>query len=201
MAKKKIQNKRSPPAGKARKKPPARGRVKSYAAGASSGDGTDSNALLGIRVAFLIHDVSRMRRSAYDEIMKPLGITRAQWWILAHLSRHDGMMQTQLADLLDVGKASVGILLERLETSGFIERRADPTDKRARRVFMQRAAHQMLKRLTAEEAKFNDFVLRELSVAEREELLRLLGTIKKVLAEFHAPGPDPTVKQLEEPLG
>ena len=49
----------------------------------------------GIRLGFLIHDVSRMRRSAYDQFMKPLGITRAQWWVLAHLSRHDGMMQTQ----------------------------------------------------------------------------------------------------------
>jgi hypothetical protein len=57
-------------------------------------------ARMGIRLAFLIHDVSRMRRSAYDQFMKPLGITRAQWWVLAHLTRHDGMMQTQLADLL-----------------------------------------------------------------------------------------------------
>src|ERR1700745_1841291 len=48
----------------------------------------------GIRLSFLIHDVSRMRRSAYDQFMKPLGVTRAQWWVLAYLSRHDGMMQT-----------------------------------------------------------------------------------------------------------
>src|ERR1700733_6630780 len=62
----------------------------------------------GIRLGFLIHDVSRMRRNAYDQIMKPLGVTRARWWVLAHLSRQDGIMQTQLADVLDVGKASLG---------------------------------------------------------------------------------------------
>jgi DNA-binding MarR family transcriptional regulator len=141
---------------------------------------------LGLRIAFHIHDVSRMRRSAYDQIMKPLGVTRAQWWILAHLSRHDGMMQTQLANFLDVGKASVGTLLDRLEAIGLIERRPDASDKRAKRVFMLRAAHQLMKKLTVEEAKFNDRILRGLSDTEREELLRMLSLIKRELSEFGA---------------
>jgi MarR family transcriptional regulator for hemolysin len=147
-------------------------------------DGNEESSLLGLRIAFHIHDVSRMRRSAYDQIMKPLGITRAQWWVLAHLSRHDGMMQTQLADVLDVGKASIGTLLERLEAGGFIERRPDATDKRARRVFMLRAAHQLVKKLTVEEAKFNDRILRGLSLVEREQLLHMLSLIKKAISEF-----------------
>jgi MarR family transcriptional regulator, transcriptional regulator for hemolysin len=153
-------------------------------------DGNEESSLLGLRIAFHIHDVSRMRRSAYDQIMKPLGITRAQWWVLAHLSRHDGMMQTQLADVLDVGKASIGTLLERLEAGGFIERRPDSADKRARRVFMLRAAHQLVKKLTIEEAKFNDRILRGLSLVEREQLLHMLSLIKKAISEFHIPGSD-----------
>ena len=131
-----------------------------------------------------------MRRSAYDQIMKPLGITRAQWWVLAHLSRHDGMMQTQLADVLDVGKASIGTLLERLEVAGFIERRPDATDKRARRVFMMRAAHQLMKKLTIEEGKFNDRILHGLSRVQREQFLHMLSLIKKAISEFHASPPD-----------
>jgi len=69
-----------------------------------------------------------MRRTAFDLMVKPLGVTRAQWWVIAHLSRHDGMVQTQLAELLDTGKASLGALLDRLEATGFIERRPEPTD-------------------------------------------------------------------------
>ena len=147
-------------------------------------DGYEESSLLGLRIAFHIHDVSRMRRSAYDQIMKPIGITRAQWWVLAHLSRHDGMMQTQLADVLDVGKASIGTLLERLEAGGFIERRADTGDKRAKRVFMLRAAHQLMRKLTVEEAKFNDRILRGLSLAERKQLLHMLSLIKKAISDF-----------------
>jgi MarR family transcriptional regulator, transcriptional regulator for hemolysin len=153
-------------------------------------DADEESYLLGLRIAFHIHDVSRMRRSAYDQIMKPLGITRAQWWVLAHLSRHDGMMQTQLADVLDVGKASIGTLLQRLEVGGFIERRPDATDKRARRVFMMRAAHQLMKKLTIEEAKFNDRILHSLSRVEREQFLHMLSLIKKAISEFHVPPSD-----------
>jgi MarR family transcriptional regulator for hemolysin len=121
--------------------------------------------------------------------MKPMGITRAQWWVLAHLSRHDGMMQTQLADVLDVGKASIGTLLERLEAGGYIERRPDAVDKRARRVFMLRAAHQLMKKLTIAEANFNDRILCGLSLTEREQLLRMLSLIKKAISEFDMPEP------------
>jgi DNA-binding MarR family transcriptional regulator len=152
-------------------------------------DGNEESSMLGLRIAFHIHDVSRMRRSAYDQIMRPMGITRAQWWVLAHLSRHDGMMQTQLADVLDVGKASIGTLLERLEVGGYIERRPDAVDKRARRVFMLRAAHQLMKKLTIAEAKFNDRILRGLSLREREQLLRMLSLIKKAISEFDMPEP------------
>jgi DNA-binding MarR family transcriptional regulator len=137
-----------------------------------------------MRLAFLIHDVSRMRRSAYDQLIKPRGFTRAQWWILAHLSHHDGVMQTELAKSMDVGKASVGTLLERLEASGLIERRPDALDGRAKRVYMLRAGHQIVKQLAIEEAKFNERIFRCLSPQEQGELLRMLSLVKSELALF-----------------
>lgn len=147
-------------------------------------DSDQETAVLGVRIAFLIHDVSRMRRSAYDQVIKPRGFTRAQWWILAHLSRHDGMMQTQLANVMDVGKASVGTLIERLEANGLIERRPDALDGRAKRVYMLRAGHQIVKQLAIEEAKYNERLFRGLSLPERRELLRMLGLVKQELAQF-----------------
>ena len=47
-----------------------------------------------IRFGFLVHDVSRLRRIVVDRALKPLGITRSQWWVLSFLSRRDGMTQT-----------------------------------------------------------------------------------------------------------
>ncbi len=92
-----------------------------------------------LRFGFLIHDVSRLRRVVVDRSLKPQGITRSQWWVLAFLSRRDGMTQTALAADLDLTKVAIGGLLDRLETAGFVERRADQSDGRARRVFLTRA--------------------------------------------------------------
>lgn len=145
---------------------------------------TGDAAREGIRLGFLIHDVSRMRRSAYDQFMRPLGITRAQWWVLAHLSRHDGMMQTQLADVLEVGKASLGDVIEGLESGGWVERRPDPSDKRAKRVYLTRPAQGLIKRMTLMEHDFNSQILRDLNSSERNELIRSLLKIKHAMASL-----------------
>lgn len=142
----------------------------------------DEVARDSIRLSFLMHDVSRMRRNTYDQYMKPLGITRAQWWVLAHLSRHDGMMQTQLADVLEVGKASLGVVIEGLEASGWIARRPDPTDKRAKRVYLTKPAQGLIKRMTLLEVEFNDKVFSELPLAERNALFSSLIKVKQSLA-------------------
>jgi DNA-binding MarR family transcriptional regulator len=97
-----------------------------------------------LRFGFLIHDVSRLRRVVVDRALKPLGITRSQWWVLAFLSRRDGMTQTALAADLDLTKVAIGGLLDRMEAAGFVERRADQSDGRARRVYLTRTGAKMV---------------------------------------------------------
>lgn len=100
----------------------------------------DSN----LRFGFLIHDVSRMRRIVVDRALKPLGITRSQWWVLAFLSRRDGMTQTALAADLDLTKVAIGGLVDRMESGGFVERRTDERDARARRIYLTRAGQKLV---------------------------------------------------------
>ena len=90
------------------------------------------------RIGFLVHDVSRLRRTVVDKALRPMGITRSQWWVLANLSRHagEGTMQTELAKVMDVGKVTLGGLIDRLESAGLVKRQADPEDRRAKRVVM-----------------------------------------------------------------
>src|ERR1700756_2028944 len=90
-----------------------------------------------LRLGFLIHDVSRLRRSAFDRVLKPLNVTRAQWWMLAYLSREDGMTQSQLAVELDMGKVAIGGLIDRLEKGGLVRREADAADRRINRIFLR----------------------------------------------------------------
>src|SRR4030088_3041768 len=79
------------------------------------------------RIGFLIHDVSRLRRTIVDKALRPMGVTRSQWWVLANLSRHngDGMMQTELSKVMDVGKGTLGGLIDRLGGGQDVERRRE----------------------------------------------------------------------------
>jgi DNA-binding MarR family transcriptional regulator len=95
----------------------------------------------------------------FDRALAPLGITRSQWWVLAFISRKDGLPQTQLANELDVGKVAVGALIDRLESSGFVIRQADPVDRRVKRVYVTKQARGFLEKLRKETDKFNAMIV------------------------------------------
>src|SRR5262245_21708678 len=101
------------------------------------------------RLGYLIHDVSRMRRTVYDHHMRPMGLTRAQWWVLANRSRHgaDGIVTAELAKLMDVGRVTLGGLIDRLEVAGYVYRRADKQDRRARHVFITDAGYALIEQM------------------------------------------------------
>jgi MarR family transcriptional regulator, transcriptional regulator for hemolysin len=97
--------------------------------------------------AFSLNDVARMLRTYADHKGGQLGITRAQWVVLVRLDRFEGLKQSELADMLDLQPITLTRLLDKLCESGLIERRADPNDRRAKRLYLTPAARPMLARL------------------------------------------------------
>jgi DNA-binding MarR family transcriptional regulator len=137
-----------------------------------------------LRFGFLIHDVSRLRRIVVDRALKPLGITRSQWWVLAFLSRRDGMTQTALAADLDLTKVAIGGLIDRMETGGFVERRADDRDARARRVFLTRAGKQLVATIRDNVDAVETDILTAVSESELDQAARVLIKIKARLLDI-----------------
>ena len=137
-----------------------------------------------LRFGFLIHDVSRLRRIVVDRALKPLGITRSQWWVLAFLSRRDGMTQTALAADLDLTKVAIGGLIDRIETGGFVERRADERDARARRVYLTRAGKLLVATIRANVDAVETDILSAVSENELDEAARVLIKIKARLLDI-----------------
>ncbi|MEQ1863815.1 MAG: MarR family transcriptional regulator [Micropepsaceae bacterium] len=89
-----------------------------------------------IALGWLLHDVHRLFGKDFEDRIKDLGLTRAQWRVLMTLERTDGgQTQTELADLTEIEKAPLGKTLDRLEEGGWIVRKDDPADRRARRVY------------------------------------------------------------------
>jgi DNA-binding MarR family transcriptional regulator len=138
----------------------------------------------GLRFGSLIHDVSRLRRVAVDRALKPLGITRAQWWVLAFLSRRDGMTQTALAADLDLTKVAIGGLLDRMEAAGFIVRRADKNDGRARRVCLTRAGAKLVNAIRESVETVEMEILGRVSDEALAQAADTLRTLKETLLEM-----------------
>ena len=132
-----------------------------------------------LRFGFLIHDVSRIRRIVADRMLKPLGITRSQWWLLAYLSRRDGMTQTALARDLDLSRVAVGELVSRLEDACFVERRGDTADGRARRVFLTNQGSALIWEIRGKVEFVERETLAGIEDADLEATTRTLRTIKK----------------------
>lgn len=139
------------------------------------------------RFGYLIHDVSRLRRIIMDDIMRPYGITRSQWAMLSALSRsgNTGMTQVDLARLLEIGKVTVGGLLERMETTGHIERRADSSDGRARRVFITEQGYETIRLMIAVASKANKRIMRGVSAEEAKIAEKVLFKLKLNLKDIH----------------
>lgn len=97
--------------------------------------------------AIVLKDVARMIRTYADHKANQFGITYAQWVVLARLDRFEGLKQSELAEMLDLQPITVTRLLDRLCESGMIERRADPGDRRAKRLFLTAASRPMLEHL------------------------------------------------------
>jgi len=130
-----------------------------------------------------------MRKTIFDQAVRDLGITRAQWWALSNLSRHkdDGMSQADLARKLDVGKPTIGGLIDRLTERGLVERRLDGDDRRVRKLFITARGYEIISNMSPIAASLNDVFLEnvpqdQVHIAElaleqmKKNLQKLLGS-------------------------
>ncbi len=133
---------------------------------------------------FILHDVARLLRTAFDRRVKSLGLTRSQWWVLNHLFRNDGATQSELADILEVEKATLGRLLDRLEQKGWIRRKADVGDRRAKRVFLTEEVEPALKAMRAAAAELRRDALAGLSAEDQRRFVDALLAVKANLSRM-----------------
>jgi DNA-binding MarR family transcriptional regulator len=117
-----------------------------------------------------------------------MGVTRSQWWVLANLSRHNGqgMMQTELAKVMDVGKVTLGGLIDRLEAGGLVKRQPDPTDRRAKRVVMTPKGTKLLADIQSIATKVNDQILNGIGRNDISRAETVLYKMKQQLISMDA---------------
>jgi DNA-binding MarR family transcriptional regulator len=134
-----------------------------------------------LRLGFLVHDVSRLRHHPSNRVLKPLGVTRSQWWVLAFLSRADGMSQVALAEELDLGKVALGGLINRLEKTGLVSRRPDDDDRRVKRVFLTKKSHALISEIRSSVSETEKIIIDQINDADLRATVRALRKMKENL--------------------
>jgi DNA-binding MarR family transcriptional regulator len=137
-------------------------------------------------LGFLVSDVHRLITTAVDKEMKELGLTRSQLRVLLHLVREDGLTQVRIADDLQLGKVTVGGLLDRLEVKQLVERRPHPTDRRATLVYLTDNADELIQPMQKSGSKLLRQFQQGMSKKEQQQLIDLLLRVKDNTLEILA---------------
>ena len=100
--------------------------------------------------AFLLEEVPRVLRKAFDESIAQFGLSRTQWRTLAYLIKTEGMTQTELANCLELERATIGLTIDHLEKLEFVERRSAEGDRRVWQIFLRPKAIDIMPELRKE---------------------------------------------------
>jgi DNA-binding MarR family transcriptional regulator len=131
---------------------------------------------------------SRLLRNYIDQRAKSRGTTRAQWIVLFRLRAQEGLSQVDLADVLELQPISLVRLLDRLVEHGLLERRNDPRDRRANRLFLTPAGRRLVDDLDSLRDSIAAKVLQDASSASIQMSLDTLREIKERIKAADEPG-------------
>ena len=132
-------------------------------------------------IGLLIHDVARLLRVLYDRQMASIGLTRSQWWLLTYLYFKDGINQSELANLMDIEKAPLSRLLDRMELKGWVERKIENKDRRIKNIYLSKKIKPLISSMRDKAADYRKDSLSILGNDDLDKLRELLQILKKDL--------------------
>jgi MarR family transcriptional regulator, transcriptional regulator for hemolysin len=138
-------------------------------------------------IGFLISDVARLMRTAFDRRVRALGLTRSQWLVINRLHRRPGATQSELAEMLEVEKATAGRMVDRMEKKGWVLRRADAADRRVNRLHLTAEADLLQMQLAEIADRTVDDALALLSPRERDRFSDSMRRVKRQLQAMLEP--------------
>jgi len=135
-------------------------------------------------LGFLLADVSRLMRRRFDMRASELGLTRAQWRVLAQLRRREGINQKDLAEILEIENITLTRHIDRLEAKGWVERRRDPNDRRAWNLYLNPEVQPVLDQMRNFSEITRNEAMEGIPADQRDHLIDLLLHIKGNMQEL-----------------
>ena len=130
---------------------------------------------------FLVTDVTRLMRKVFDRRAARFGLTRAQWRALKRVSHEQGLTQNDLAEFLEMEPIAVGRVIDRLQKAGFVERRADPQDRRVWRLHLTGKADAVVDDMEEISAELFKQAQRGIAAADMKIMLDVFARMKQNL--------------------
>jgi DNA-binding MarR family transcriptional regulator len=127
---------------------------------------------------YLVTDVTRLMRKQFDRRAVRFGLTRAQWRALKRVHHGEGITQNELAEFLEMEPIAVGRVIDRLQKAGFIERRADPRDRRVWRLHVLPKAHDVVDDMEQIASELFRQMQHGIAAAEMKSMLSVLTRMK-----------------------
>ncbi len=137
---------------------------------------------------YLLSDITRLFRKHFDRRAIKFDLTRAQWRALKWLSVGEGIHQSELAEQLEMEPMAIGRVIDRLQISGFVERRADPNDRRRWCLFLTDQAWAVLDDMQGISNQLLSEVFGDIPKDEIKRTLRVLEQVKTNLLELDTKG-------------
>jgi MarR family transcriptional regulator for hemolysin len=143
---------------------------------------------------FLVKDVAKKSSRNFERLATNFSLTMAQCKVLAGIERSEGLSQVKLAEVADTEPMTLVRILDRMERDGWVERRPDPDDRRARQLFLLPAAQPVIAEMWALADQSRAQALAGLSEAQRDQLIDLLLLVHSNLSAL-VPGSDDVCSQ------
>lgn len=135
-------------------------------------------------LGFLLGSVARLIRSAFQKRVEHCAITFAQAKALIYVARNEGVRQVHLAELLELQPMSMARLIDQLQEAGFVERRPDPDDRRAYRIFLKAEAESQLEAIAKETCGLREIALEGVKKQDAATAERVLKQMQDNLLEW-----------------
>ncbi len=132
---------------------------------------------------YVLYDTARLLARRWDQRARRLGLTRAQCQVLSYLVRSEGINQSGLAELLDIEPISLARLIDRMEQAGWVERRADPLDRRARLLYVTPKARPVFEQIMEVSTETRADALAGISEPDGDQLMELLLRVRNNLSQ------------------
>ncbi|GGJ50956.1 transcriptional regulator [Sphingopyxis bauzanensis] len=133
-------------------------------------------------IGFLLNDSARLFRRAFNARTRDTGITALQWRLITYLRRNEGIRQGPMAELIEVEPITLSRMIDRLVEADLVERRADPTDRRAWQLYLAPRAAELLNGMRGTIDALTAEATEGLSAAEREQLNDLVERVRANLS-------------------